>query len=244
VRWAALALAALALTGCETTAERSAKLERAAKQHERHAGGGLVQRGLSISRQSTKVRVSATTVLHSSEGTAAVVTLRNLSATPLRDVPIEITVKDTRGAAVYTNDVPGLAAALVSVPLLPAHATTTWIDDQILPTGGTPASVTAKVGEGLPATGAIPELSIEGAHLFEDPASGPSAEGSVVNHSPVSQQELVVYALALRAGKIVAAGRAVLPQAPAGASTHFQLYFIGDPRGAQLQLGAPATTLG
>ena len=244
MRWAALALVALALTGCETTADKSAKLERAAKQHERHGGGGLAQRGLAISRQSTRLRVSAAAVLHSSEGAAAVVTLRNRSATPLRDVPIEITVRDAHGASIYTNDVPGLATALVSVPLLPAHATTTWIDDQIQPTGGTPASVTAKVGEGLPATGAIPKLSIEGAHLFEDPTSGPSAEGSVVNHSPVSQQELVVYALALRAGRIVAAGRAVLPQAPAGAFTHFQVYFIGDPRGAQLQLGAPATTLG
>jgi hypothetical protein len=232
-------LVALALAGCETSAEKSAKLEKAAKQEEAKNGGlGVAgQHGLSISRQSTKVRVLATAALHSSEGDAAVITLRNLSTTTLRDVPIEITVSDAQGKTLYTNNVPGLAAALVSAPLLPAHSTTIWIDDQVQTTG-TPSSVSAKVGEGEPTRGAIPRLSVLAG------ATGSSeVEGSVVNHSSVTQRELVVYAVARRKGTIVAAGRALLPQAPAGASTHFQLYFIGSSSAAQLQLSAPATTL-
>jgi hypothetical protein len=60
----------------------------------------------------------------------------------------------------------------------------------------------------------------------------------------VTQLELVVYAVARRGGRIAAAGRAIVPQAPAGASTPFQVFFIGDPKGAQLSLTAPPTTLG
>jgi hypothetical protein len=245
VRRAALVLVALALTGCETTAEKSAKLERAAKRQQAGpAGGPLARRGLSISRQSTKVRVIASTVLRSSEGDAVVLTLRNTSAGSLRDVPIEITVRDARGRSVYANDVPGLSAALVSAPLLPAHGTTIWIDDQIVATG-TPMSVSAKIGEGSSASGAIPRLSVERAHLAEDATSGPAVEGDLVNHSTINQRELVVDALARRGGQVVAAGRAVLPQAAGqGAPTHFQLYLIGDSSGAHLELSASPTTLG
>ncbi len=230
-------LVALALTACETTAEKSAKLEKAAKQEAGHRASA--QRGLSITRESTNVKVLETAVLSSPEGAAAVVILRNLSATTLRNVPIEIVVRSAGGAAVYSNDTPGLAAALVSAPLLPAHSELTWIDDQ-LPAGGEERSVSAKVGEGEAASGAIPRLSIEGTSLSYASASEPEVEGSVVNHSALAQREVVVYAVARRAGKIVAAGRAVLPQAPAGASTRFQLYFTGDPRGAQLQFSADA----
>lgn len=247
MRWTALVLVALtpALTGCETTAEKSAKLEKVAKQHERASGqaGALARRGVSVTRESTKVKVTGAIVLHSGEGAAAVVTLRNASNSPLRDVPIEITVRDARGRSIYTNSVPGLAAALASVPLIPAHATTTWIDDQIQ-AAGVPAGVSARVGEGLPVQGTIPRLDIEGMRLFADPTSGQGAEGNVVNHSSVDQQELIVYALARRHGRVVAAGRAVLATAPAGASTRFQAYFIGNPAGAQLAVGVPATTLG
>jgi hypothetical protein len=41
----------------------------------------------------------------------------------------------------------------------------------------------------------------------------------------------------------VAAGRAVLPEVPAqGTNVPFQIYFVGDPSGAQIQTSAPAST--
>jgi hypothetical protein len=243
---AALACAlAVALTGCETSAEKSAQLEKVAKREaavtKRHLA--LVQRGLSIEHASTKIRVSATAVVHSPEGTAAVVTLRNLTATAQRDVPIEIAVKSAGGATIYTNRISGLASALVSVPLLPAHATTMWIDDQI-EAAGVPASVSARVGEGEPVTGAIPTLSVQGAHLLNDEASGFEDEGTLANRSTIPQREPVLYAVARRAGRIVAAGRAVIPLLAAGGSSRFQVFFIGSPQGAQLELSARASTTG
>jgi len=239
VRLLALALAALALVGCESTQEQSAKLEKVAKQEAGEAARrkALTQRSLSITRRSTIVTVSSSVVLHSSDGTAAAVTLRNVSGEALRDIPIEITVRDAAGATLYTNATSGIAGALVSVPLLAAHGTTTWVDDQVQ-TSATPASVSAKVGEGERVIQAIPRLAIENAHLSEG-----AAEGSVVNRSHVSQHEVVVYATARRGGAIVAAGRAIVPQLEAGASERFQAFLIGDSSGAQLEVSAPPSTL-
>lgn len=240
MRLAALALVALTLTACESNQERSAKLEKAAKQQERQAvqRRELAQRALTITRPSTRVRVLATAAVHGTEGNAAIVSLRNTSSTSLRDVPIRITVRNARGASIYTNATPGLSPTLLSIALLPAHDVVTWIDDQVQGSG-VPASVSAEVGEGAPASGAIPRLSVQGTHLSEA-----QAEGDVVNHSSVAQQELVVDAVARRSGRIVAAGRAVLAQAGAGASTPFQVFFVGNPSGAQLEVSAPATTQG
>lgn len=243
---AALALLALGLTGCETTAQKSARLERVAKEQAKTAAHSApAWRGVSIARQSTRVKVLLTSVLHSTEGNAVVLTLRNVSATSLRDVPVGITVSDAKGAHIYTNHVPGLTTALVSAPLLRAHSTTIWIDDQI-DTTGIPTRVSAKIGEGTPvAASAIPKLSVEGARLSEATSGGGTVEGSLVNRSTIPQHEVVVGGVARRAGKIVAAGRAVLSQTAGGeAATHFQLYLIGDPRGARLEFSASATTLG
>ncbi len=237
MRRAALVLVALALSGCETTAEKSAKLEKEALKHPGHRL--VAQTGLSIKRESTDVKVVETTALHSSEGSAAVVTLLNTSARALRDVPIAITVKSASGSTLYANSAPGLARSLVSIPVLAGHGSAIWIDDQVQ-AAGAPASVNAKVGQAPVATVPIPAIAVEGAHLGE--AEG--AEGTVVNHSRVSQTELVVYAIARRAGTIVAAGRAVLPQLAPNTPTRFQVFFIGSPRGAQLSFSAPPSTLG
>jgi hypothetical protein len=240
VRLAALALIALALTGCETSAEKSAKLEHEAKAH---AATMPAAKGLSIGRESAAVKVLATTVLHGSEGAAVAVTLRNTSGHALREVPIELTVKDAHGASVYTNAAPGIAHNLTTVSFLPAHGELTWVDDQLPAAAGT-LSAAAKLGEAPAAASATPAISTEGVKLFEEPTSGVGAEGNVVNRSAVAQRELVVYVLARRGGAIVAAGRGVVPLANAGAATRFQVFFVGNPQGAQLQASTPPTTFG
>jgi len=242
----ALALAALAcapvgtLAGCESTQEKSAKLERLAK---RQAGASarrkaLAQRARSIARPSAVVAVTSATVLHSSEGAVAVVTLHNSSATTLRELPIALTVYGAGGAKLYRNDTAGLAPTLAAAPLVGAHAGAVWVDDQVQ-VSATPSSAHAEVGEGERVTGAIPAIAIHGARLSEG-----VAEGSVVNHSRVGQHELVVYALARRGARIVAAGRAVVPQLEAGASQRFQAFLIGRPQGARLEVSAAPGSFG
>ncbi len=229
-------LALLALSGCETTAEKSAKLEKAA-HHTR-----LAEKGLTITKPSGEVRVLSATLVHGHEGAAAVIALHNTSAHALRAVPIAITVKDAHGAVLFQNNTAGLEPALTSLGSLPAHGQAIWIDDQIL-ASGTPASVSAIVGEAPSVSGALPRIAVQGVHTSEEGGTQ-GAAGTVHNGSSVTQQNLVVYVLARRAGQIVAAGRAVLPEVGAGASLPFQAFLQGDPSGARLEANAPATTFG
>ena len=231
---------ALVLTGCETTAEKSAKLEKIAL---RTSSGALSGRGLSIARPSAVVKVVSSAVLHSSEGSAVTITVRNLSGRAIANVPLAITVRDTKGSSVYSNSSPGLAHSLVALALIQPHAESTWIDDQIS-ARGSGGSVAAEAGEGGAVDSAVPRLTLQGAHIFEEPGTGFGATGIVVNHSPVAQRELVVYATARRGSRVLAAGRAVVAQVPGGGSAPFELFFIGNPKGGQLELSAPPTTLG
>ncbi|HEX3434854.1 MAG TPA: hypothetical protein VHT25_12435 [Solirubrobacteraceae bacterium] len=235
-RWLALVLAAIALGGCETTAEKSAQLQRQAKRIT------LDEKGLSITRASAEVKVVDATVVHDSERAAAVVTLRNGSAHAQHDVPIAIVVKDARGRTLFQNNGAGLEGALVSLPSIGPHATATWVDDQ-LPATGAPASVSARVGEAPSVASALPQLTIGATQLSEDPASGTVANGSVRNRSAVEQRGLVVFAVGRRAGRVVAAGRAIVPELAAGASAPFQVSLVGEAKGAQLQFAAPPSSV-
>jgi hypothetical protein len=230
----ALALAALALSGCESTQEESARLEAKAKR-ERAEHPLPVQKRLQITHASTRVKVLDATLVHDAEGAAAAVVLRNMSARTLRDVPIAITVTDANGRALYRNNAPGLEPALTAIASLPAHSSLTWVDDQI-PAPGQPATIQAIAGEAPAAKGPPPRIEAS-AHLTE--ASAGEASGTVHNRSSIAQTHLVVYLTARRAGRIVAAGRAIVAQLAASSSAPFNAYLIGSPAGARLQASAP-----
>ena len=232
---------AVALTGCETTAEQSAKLERAAKlQKAEHPT--VAASGLSIKHASAQVKVVNATLVHNSEGAAAAVTLDNVSSNTLRSVPLAITVKDADGRTVFQNNAPGLEAALTSLASLPAHRLATWVDDQI-PSTGEPASVSAVVGAAPVASGPQPQVAVQGLRPSEESGSA-GATGTVQNRSKIAQRSLVVFVLARHAGKIVGAGRAVLPAVAPGSSAAFQVFLVGEAHGATLEASAPPTTFG
>jgi hypothetical protein len=169
------------------------------------------------------------------------VTVRNSSSHTLSAVPIAITVKSTHGQTLYQNNAPGLEAGLTLLSSLPAHGSVTWVDDQV-PRLDEPASVSALVGEAAVASGPRPRIEVAGVHLAE--ASTGEVAGAVHNRSNGTQQHLVVYVVARRAGTIVAAGRAVLAEVAAGASVPFQAFLVGATTGASLQAEAPATSFG
>jgi hypothetical protein len=231
----AVAALALALSGCETTAEKSAQLRRQAKRVT------LDEQGLTITRESAEIKVVSATVLHDSERAAAVVTLHNSSAHAQRAVPIAIAVKDARGRTLFQNNGAGLERALVSLSAIGPHATVAWVDDQ-LPVSGAPASVSARVGQAPSVAGPLPKLSIGATKLSEDPASGLVATGTVSNRSTTEQSGLVLFAVARRSGKIVAAGRAIVPELAPNASAPFQVSLVGDAHRAQLEFAAPPTS--
>jgi hypothetical protein len=241
---AALALAALAaavLSACETTQEKSARLEKIALR--KKANAPLGASGLKITTPSRAIQVLEAVVLHASEGTAVAVRLRNRSGKAQYQVPLLIDVTGANGASVYSNSTPGLATSLVSAAYVPAHATVVWVNDQIQATAA-PKAVQTKIGEGKPASGVPPKVEVTSSRLEHEPGGVAFVAGSVANRSGVDQHELVVTALADAGGRTVGAGRAVLALLPAGQTSKFQIFLVGeDPAGAKLLVGVSPSTL-
>jgi hypothetical protein len=238
VSWAPLVLvagAALLLVACESTQDKSAKL---AKQ----AAGLKDQRGLVIKRVSKSVKVGRTAVLNDKNGTAVVVELRNRSRRALAKVPVAIDVRNGK-RSVFRNDDPGLEPALVGVSALAPGQSVLWVNDQVLATGKG-KQVKAKIGvERGRAPKRLPKIVVQPPHLESDPTSGVLAVGKLVNRSKVAQRNIVVFAVARKGKRIVAAGRGAVERLKPQDDATYQVFFIGDPRGARLTLTAPPTTL-
>jgi len=234
---AALALlaAGVLVSACETTQDKSAKLAKEAKK--------LVQaKGLTVTRVNPNVAVVSTSVLKDANGAAAVVELRNKTNKPLVSLPLAIDVTDSAGKSLFKNNASGLAAALVQAALVPAHGELVWVDDQVQ-VSTAPKAVKAKVGLGpSQAPASLPQIVVTKPHFEDDPISGISAVGRITNKSKIDQQKLVIFAVGRKGGRIVAAGRGELDRLRAGKSAAYSIFFIGNPKGAELTLDAPPTT--
>jgi len=234
--------APLALTACDSTAEQSARRAQAAPKLDRQAG-------LRVGRENREIRVGRTVVLNDrrNDRTAAVVTLRNTGPRTQLQVPLAITVTDRRGKVVFRNDLPGLTADLTSAPVVEAGDQLAWVNDQIVNARGA-RRVRARVGEsprraaGAAAAAApLPRITLRRVRLRRDAIEQAyTATGRVVNRSRIVQRRLVVFGVARRRGRIVAAGRAVIPTLNPGAKgVAFTIFFVGNPKGAELDLTAP-----
>lgn len=233
------AAGALALSGCESSQSKSARLRSEARQ-------SAPEQGLRIARVNPDVRVTASTVLTDVEAkrSAAVITLHNTSGRAQTALPLLFAVTDAAGKQVFSNGGAGASADLTTVPSLRPQGTLAWVDDAIVNVSGATA-VDAKVGVGTAAASAMPRLRIGQVRLETDPVDGPTAVGKVFNASEVVQRRLVIFAVARRGAKIVAAGRAVVPAVkPGPKGARFTIFFVGDPRGARLSVAAPPVSFG
>jgi len=227
---AALAGVALVAGGCESTQDKSAKIAA-------ELGPIKQEKGLRIGEESKEVEAVETTLLTDQVGTAVAVELRNTGSADLIDVPIAIDVLDAKGKSLYRNDIPGIEPALAAMPYLAAGETAVWVHDQVL-ASGRPARVEVRVGaSGASHSAALPELSVSDPKLEGDPYTGVSAGGDVINESGADLDRLLLYGVARRGGKIVAVGRgAIEPLKANGKKAFYSIYFIGDPRGAELTI--------
>ena len=233
------AVAALLLSGCESSQSKSARLRSEARR-------SAPEQALRIAHVNPDVRVMASTVLTDPKAkrSAAVITLRNTSRRALASLPLLFTLTDAAGKAVFTNDSPGASLDLTTVPSLRPGGTLVWVDDAIVNVAGA-AEVQAKVGVGAGAPRRTPRLRLSKVRLQSDPIDGFTAVGTVFNASAVTQERLVIFAVARRGPNIVAAGRAVVPSVrPGHKGVRFTLFLVGDPRGARLSLAAPPVTFG
>jgi hypothetical protein len=231
-----VACSSLLLVACESTQDKSARLAKQAVSLQR-------QRGLKVTKVSREVKVRSTAILSDPNGTAAVVTVRNASRKTLVQVPIAIDVKGRQGTSVFANDDPGLEPSLVGISVLRPGEQLSWVNDQVQPTAR-PKRVKAKVGEQRGrAPARLPRIEISPPKLEVDPTSGVLAVGKLVNRSGVLQRNLVVYAVARKGARVVAAGRGAVEKLKPHDKATYQVFFIGNPRGAQVSLAAPPTVL-
>ena len=93
--------------------------------------------------------------------------------------------------------------------------------------------------------GGSPAVSVSEPQLEGDPYTGVEASGEAVNESGEDVERLLLYAVARRGGRIVAAGRgAIEPLKDKPKPAPYNVYFIGDPRGATIEVADFATLPG
>jgi hypothetical protein len=232
-------LAPLALSACESTADKSARIAREGKEAVKAAGR------LDVTHPNAEVRVTRAVVVRGDGGAvAAAVELRNAGARAQANVPLLIDVHDAKGASVYRNDTIGLQPALQRVALVRGGGSAWWVNDQVTATDP-PRTITAKVGAAK-AVAAAPSVTLRDVH-FDGDDTGRYLTGTVVNGSKAVQQQLPIFAVALKGRRVVAAGRALVPKLPAagapGKPVTFRLFFVGDPRGARIALTVAPTAV-
>ena len=234
----ALVGVALVVTGCESTQDKSAKIGA-------ELGPVSKEKGLHITKRSKDVTVVSSTLLTEPEASAVVVRVHNGASKDLVDVPIAVDVLDAKGKSIYRNDIPGIEPALAAIPFVAAGEDAYWVNDQILATGK-PASVKVTVGAGgTPFTGAQPKIEVSSPKVEGDPFSGLLAGGNVVNETGEENERLLLYAIASKDGKVVAAGRgAIEPLKPKSKPVPYNVYFVGDPRGAEVTMDSFPTLPG
>jgi hypothetical protein len=208
-----------------------------------HSKGALDEgAGVVVKKENPDVKVLATSTLKDKNGEAVVVRMRNVGKRPLANLPISVRLADKSGKAVYTNTTPGLEAALAHVAFLHPGQELFWVNDQVV-SSNRPAQAKTLVGSSKQITGSAPKVEVKNVHLLNDPVSGISALGQVVNHSKLLQRRLPVFCVARRGTAITAAGRAILEKVKPTKPASFQVFFIGNPRGARMTCTPLPTTL-
>lgn len=230
--FATVALLLPALAGCQSTQDESA-------EREAEGAKALNAKGLEIGAGEVagRLEVVDTRVLFDENGGAVVARVRNTGQRDLVKVPIAIDVRNARGKSVFKNNFPGLEQNLVSIPVLRAGETVEWVNDQVFAVTP-PESVRVRLAEGEELPGELPEIEVTDPTLQNDPVSGVEVTGKVINHSGEEQRKVILFAVARKGGRIVAAGRGQIPRLKEEESkpATYHIFFIGDPRGAEISV--------
>jgi hypothetical protein len=223
---------ALAVTAsaCESTESESAKIGR-------QASAAQAVSSLKLGAINRGVRVSDVTPLSGGGRKAVAIKLTVTSSRTQTEVPLLVEVKDKSAKVVYSNAT-GAEALLQRVTLLPAHKSIWWVDDEVL-TSRAVSTVQVTVGTGKHARVGARASALSAKASVTQTESG-SLSGELTNHTGKAQESVPVFAVALRGGKIVAAGRSVVASLPAHASAPatFNIPLVGDATGAKIELTA------
>jgi hypothetical protein len=238
---AAAALAAglivLGASGCETTQEQSAKIARTLGRQSAIAGTTR------LGAANRDVRIEEDVLVTAGGQSAVALKLTNTSARTQADFPVLISALDASGRSVYRNDTSGIEASIQQLALLAPHATAWWVDNEVLESGGVPKTATGQLGASTAsAPSTLPTITTQGVSA-SDSFPGPHVSVSVRNRSRIEQRQLPVYAVALRGGTVVGAGRAIIPSLAPGAVAQVQVPMVGSVNGSTISLTVAPTAL-
>ncbi|HEY2718348.1 MAG TPA: hypothetical protein VGI52_01860 [Solirubrobacteraceae bacterium] len=219
---------------CESTESESAKIDREAVLAREHEPGAL-----KVGVASRTVRATDVTLLGGGGRGAVALRLTSSSMHAQANVPVLVEVKGRAGKLLYSNQPGGTDTKLQHIALLRPRTSAWWVDDQVL-INQPSAAVTVRVGSGRSAK-SEDASAVSVSHLVGASAGG-TVSGELVNHARRGQRNVSLYAVALRRGKVVAAGRALVATLAAGkgASAHFEIPLVGDAAGAKIELTAVA----
>jgi hypothetical protein len=223
-----LVLAAV-VSGCATTQDADKRIEV------RFDRTLTSRKPLELRGTARDVQVVRTAVVDGKDSSAIVVVLRNNGDKPVNDLPIEV---GPRGGDAIN--------AAANVPYFQSHAPaiapgeeSTWVYVSKEPLGTDEAF--ARVGEAaqppLTTADGVSDLTVDDASA----KGASSAEAEVKNDTGVPQYDLDVYAVALRDGRYVAAGRAALTHLGVSQTARVSLPLVGDAKGSEVQIFAPQT---
>lgn len=224
------------LAACESTQQESERIGREGKQL---AAGPAA---LSLGATNRDVRTSDVTLLAGGGRTAVAARLTSSSTRAQAEVPVLVTVTGKGGKVLYSNQAGGLEPSLQHLALLPAGASAWWVDDQVL-TSQTATGVRVRVGTGASVPPrAQASVSVRSVQLSEQGGIG-VVSATVLNGSAKEQLKVPVFVVAVRGGRVVAAGRAVVGALAAhrGSSASVQVFLVGSAAGAKLELTAVPT---
>lgn len=206
------------LVGCDTTADKSARAKVAANREL------ATRKAVVVKRPIADVRVKSVSVVGRGRGAAFVVRYVNKGSVALNDLPVNVGVS-RGGARKVLNQRRGLEYFLTHISAAAPGVEGVWVAPlgKRVPRGkpfaviGTPT---------MPQSGAatVPVVSVSGVS-----AARGKVTGTVKNTTGVPQYVILVYAVARRGSRDVAAARARLTKFETGEQQIFKTPLIGRP---------------
>ena len=227
------AVVATGLAGCVTTQEENSWLIL------RNARTLASEGSVRVRAENPTVRVDRVELVRGSRSSALVVSIHNVGPRPLTDLPISVGLIGRGGTRTYLNDRAGINYWDSHIPAVGAGETVSWV----LPYAGKDVAGRPFALVGMPSqppsttVATLPRITA--ARVAEQSAD--RLQVRLSNHSGLPQYGLQVYAVALRNGNVVAAGRAAVSELGSSGKTTVGLTLAGDYTDAQLQLYAPPT---
>ena len=222
------------LAACESSQDKNARLKA--------QGTGLeAEKAVSVGRENPDVKVAEKTSITDENGTAVIVRLDSSSSRDQVDLPIIFELTDASGEPVGDNAVPGIQRTLTHATVVPARKESWWVNDQVV-AAGEASTVKVQVGTSTtPVPKEILDFKPTEPVLRNDPIDGIVASGKVTNPTGQEQRKVLITIVGTRGRKVVAAGRGVVAKLKPNKAARYSVFFIGNPKGAKLEISATPT---